>query len=50
MISIRKLYKSFKGVTVLDGLDLDVHPGETLVILGRSGGGKVFYSNRSLAF
>jgi phospholipid/cholesterol/gamma-HCH transport system ATP-binding protein len=40
MISIRKLHKSFKGVKVLDGLDLDVFPGETLVILGRSGGGK----------
>ncbi len=40
MIKIRNLTKSFKKLKVLDGLDLDVIPGETLVILGRSGGGK----------
>ena len=40
MIEIRNLKKSFKGFKVLDGLNLDVHKGETLVILGRSGMGK----------
>jgi phospholipid/cholesterol/gamma-HCH transport system ATP-binding protein len=40
MIKIRNLKKSFKGVKVLDGMDLDVEKGETLVILGRSGMGK----------
>jgi phospholipid/cholesterol/gamma-HCH transport system ATP-binding protein len=40
MIVIRNLTKSFKKSKVLDGLDLDVQKGETLVILGRSGMGK----------
>ncbi len=40
MISIRNLHKRFKQLQVLDGLDLDVKQGETLVILGRSGMGK----------
>ncbi len=39
-ISCRGLRKSFGSLTVLDGLDLDVLGGETLVILGRSGSGK----------
>ncbi|MBS0649098.1 MAG: ATP-binding cassette domain-containing protein [Verrucomicrobia bacterium] len=40
MIKIRNLKKSFKDHQVLDGLNLDVETGETLVILGRSGMGK----------
>jgi phospholipid/cholesterol/gamma-HCH transport system ATP-binding protein len=40
MIKIRNLTKSFKGIKVLSGLNLDVQQGETLVILGKSGGGK----------
>jgi phospholipid/cholesterol/gamma-HCH transport system ATP-binding protein len=40
MITIRDLKKSFKKTKVLDGLNLDVEKGETLVILGRSGMGK----------
>jgi phospholipid/cholesterol/gamma-HCH transport system ATP-binding protein len=32
--------KRFDGLTVLDGLDLAVEPGRSLVILGRSGSGK----------
>lgn len=40
MIKIRNLKKSFKDHKVLDGLNLDVETGETLVILGRSGMGK----------
>ncbi len=40
MIEIRNLKKSFKNVKVLDGMNLDVQKGETLVILGRSGMGK----------
>jgi phospholipid/cholesterol/gamma-HCH transport system ATP-binding protein len=39
-ISLRGVRKSFGGKVILDGLDLDVHKGEVLVILGRSGAGK----------
>ena len=40
IIQIRDLHKRFNGLKVLDGLNLDVEEGETLVILGRSGVGK----------
>ncbi len=39
-IRVRGLRKSFAGRTVLDGIELDVRSGETLVILGGSGSGK----------
>jgi phospholipid/cholesterol/gamma-HCH transport system ATP-binding protein len=40
MIEIRKLYKSFKGVAVLRGLDFVIPKGATTVIIGKSGCGK----------
>ena len=40
IITIRGLKKSFKRNVVLDGLDLDIHRGETHVVIGRSGCGK----------
>jgi phospholipid/cholesterol/gamma-HCH transport system ATP-binding protein len=40
MIVVRNLWKKYGKLEVLKGLDLDVHDGETLVILGRSGVGK----------
>ncbi len=40
LIQIRDLYKKFNKNKVLDGLNLEVQQGETLVILGRSGTGK----------
>ena len=40
IITIRGLSKSFNGNLVLDGLDLDIHRGETHVVIGRSGCGK----------
>lgn len=40
MIEIKGLHKSFGANQVLRELDLTVQDGETLVIIGRSGGGK----------
>lgn len=41
VISIKGLHKSFgKDKNVLNGLDLIVHKGENLVVLGKSGSGK----------
>jgi len=40
MIRIRGLRKKLGNKQVLDGLDLDVASGETLVVIGRSGTGK----------
>jgi phospholipid/cholesterol/gamma-HCH transport system ATP-binding protein len=39
-ISVRGLFKSFGPKRVLDGVELDVAPGESLVIIGGSGTGK----------
>jgi phospholipid/cholesterol/gamma-HCH transport system ATP-binding protein len=39
-ISVRGLFKSFSGKPVLQGVDLGVSEGETLVVLGGSGAGK----------
>jgi phospholipid/cholesterol/gamma-HCH transport system ATP-binding protein len=39
-ISIRNLHKTLGSQEVLRGFDLDVSGGETLVVIGRSGGGK----------
>ena len=40
MIQIQNLQKSFNGAQVLRGVDFEIHDGETLVVIGRSGGGK----------
>jgi phospholipid/cholesterol/gamma-HCH transport system ATP-binding protein len=40
MITIRDIRKSFNGQEVLRGVSLDARDGETLVVLGKSGGGK----------
>ena len=40
MISIRNLHKSFGDNKVLNGVDLDVQPGEVVTVLGPSGSGK----------
>jgi phospholipid/cholesterol/gamma-HCH transport system ATP-binding protein len=39
-ISVRGLRKSFGPKHVLNGVDLDVHEGESLVVIGGSGSGK----------
>lgn len=40
VIDIHNLYKSFGSNRVLRGIDIDVHKGENVVVLGRSGTGK----------
>ncbi|MBM3858995.1 MAG: ABC transporter ATP-binding protein [Verrucomicrobia bacterium] len=40
MIRIESLQKSFQGSPVLRGVDFEIHDGETVVIIGQSGGGK----------
>lgn len=40
LISIRDLVVEYDGRRVLDGLNLDIEPGETMVLLGGSGSGK----------
>ncbi len=45
LIRMEGLKKSFNGLTVLDGVDLEVAEGETVVILGASGSGKSVFIN-----
>ena len=40
MIEIKNLHKSFGSKKVLAGVNLNIHDGETIVIIGRSGCGK----------
>ncbi len=40
VIEIKDLYKSFGNFNVLKGVDLNLHKGENLVVLGKSGTGK----------
>lgn len=40
MIAVRSLKKQIDGQEILRGVDLEIRTGETLVLIGRSGGGK----------
>ena len=40
MISVRNLYKRFGNQVVINGIDLDINPGETTAVVGPSGVGK----------
>jgi putative amino-acid transport system ATP-binding protein len=40
MISVRGLAKRFSNTTVLNGIDVDIGPGERIVVIGPSGTGK----------
>ncbi|MDN3203277.1 ABC transporter ATP-binding protein [Algoriphagus sediminis] len=40
VVEVRNLFKSFGDLKVLQGVDLDLHKGENLVVLGKSGSGK----------
>src|ERR1700724_569889 len=39
-VAVQELRKSFGEQTVLDGINLEAAEGETVAVLGRSGGGK----------
>ncbi len=40
MIKISNLHKSFNGVEVLKGINLDIRKGEVVAVIGPSGTGK----------
>ncbi|MEY3109119.1 MAG: hypothetical protein RL730_1470, partial [Actinomycetota bacterium] len=40
LIEIRNLSKTFGSVKAVDGVDLDINPGEFITLLGPSGSGK----------
>ena len=40
MISIKNIKKAFNQVNVLNGINLDVAKGESMVVIGGSGTGK----------
>jgi phospholipid/cholesterol/gamma-HCH transport system ATP-binding protein len=40
VVTIRNLKKSFKGKTVLNGINMELEKGKNLVVFGRSGSGK----------
>lgn len=40
VLSARRLFKTFGRVVGLDGVDLDVYPGEVLAVIGDNGAGK----------
>ncbi|MEU4519380.1 sugar ABC transporter ATP-binding protein [Amycolatopsis sp. NPDC024027] len=40
LLSVRGIVKSFPGVRALDGVDVDVEPGEVHCLLGQNGAGK----------
>src|SRR5215469_8508872 len=45
LLSARSLRLSFGAITALDGVDVDLWPGETLAIVGESGSGKTTLLN-----
>lgn len=40
VLSMRGISKSFAGIRVLHGIDLDLYPGEVLALMGENGAGK----------
>jgi ABC-type glutathione transport system ATPase component len=39
VLSLRGMSKAFGGTLAVDGVDLDLHPGEILALLGQNGAG-----------
>src|SRR5262249_33259029 len=48
MIAVRSLKKKIGQQEILGGVDLEVRAGETLVLIGRSGGGKTVVVKHSI--
>jgi ABC-type transporter Mla maintaining outer membrane lipid asymmetry ATPase subunit MlaF len=40
LIAFQGIYKAFGDNVVLKGVDLEIFPGETVTVMGRSGSGK----------
>ena len=40
LISVKGLQKSFGDIKVLQGIDIDIHKGDVVVVVGPSGSGK----------
>lgn len=45
LLSLRAIRKSYGPIEVLHGMDLDIHPGEVVALLGENGAGKSTVSN-----
>ncbi len=45
ILSLRNIHKSYGPIEVLHGIDLDIHAGEVVALLGENGAGKSTVSN-----
>lgn len=45
ILTLRNIHKSFGPIEVLHGIDLDIHAGEVVALLGENGAGKSTVSN-----